>query len=97
MRESVVLLRAAIEFCAQDAIVRDYKDLPKCTEFDKGDPTIGDSGQPWCLDAEVPNPEAMCAGCIARYDGKAAYKTAIQRRNRAKQRMIREWRKAGAQ
>ncbi len=89
------LLRAALEFCEQNAKVRAYKTLPKCEAYSKGDPSIGDGGEPWCLDGDNSDPETMCPGCLARFEGKSDYRVAINRRNKAKQRMIAEWKRKG--
>ncbi len=91
------LLRAALEFCKQNAIVREYKRLPRCTECSKGDPSIGDPGEPGCLYVDELDPEAMCPGCLARFERKADYRTALNRRNKAKQRMVAEWKGASVE
>lgn len=89
------LAAAASDFCREELLIRAAKSsLLRCTNRDDGDHTIGDWGIAPC-DADTPVDD-MCDACKKRFAGLPAYRGSLRRRNLAKARMLRAFRRLEA-
>ena len=79
--------KASGDFCAFDRSISFLRrSLRKCTDYDKGDPSIGDSGTPPCYTVDDPE---MCDACKERKENLPKYRRLLVLRASAKRRMLR--------
>jgi hypothetical protein len=91
------LLRAALDFCEQDEILRNLrKALRPCEFWERPDYAVGDNGVPVCRQVPEFDEGDWCEPCKQRKANEIDQKLARKSRRLAKQRMVRWARRAGA-
>ena len=86
---------AALDYCLQHRAIRNLRDsLKPCTNYERGDPSIGDNGVPPCWTVDNSDDEP-CDSCKARKESVHDYKVKLSKRAAAKRRMLRWGEKLG--
>lgn len=86
----LLFLRAALDFAAQDVILRAIKKVARrCSEYSGGSALpYGAEANPAC-DMNPESEDERCDNCAARFANAPAYRSAMKKRQQAKTRMMR--------